>query len=119
MNLIGHKILMSTVHWLVSALALLGTAYMLPGFRVQNFTSALIAAVVIGIANTIVWPILFFLTLPLNIITLGLFTFVINGMVLKLCAMFIPGFEIQSWIAAILGAGLLSVISSLLHRLIA
>lgn len=101
--------------WLISALALLLTAYIIPGFRVKDFPSALKASVVIGIANIFIRPILLFLTLPFNIITLGLFTFVVNAMILKLCAWFLRGFEITSWFSAILGAVLLTVIGTLFH----
>ena len=110
--------LYSLLHWFVSALALLATAYLVSGFKISGFPSALVAAAVIGLANLIIWPILIFLTLPLNIITLGLFTFVVNGMVLKICAVFIPGFKIESWSAAIFGAIVLSLVGTALHYLL-
>ena len=110
--------LMSIIHLVVSALSLMLTAYLVPGFKVAGFTSALITAVVIGIANVVIWPILIFLTLPLNILTLGLFTFVVNGALLKICAAVLPGFEIKSWGAAIFGAVVLAVVSMGLHYLL-
>ncbi len=103
------------IHWLVSGLAVMLTAYLVPGFSVANFGYALLAAIVIGMANAVVWPILIFLTLPINILTLGLFTFVVNGAVLKLCAALMPGFEIRTWFAAIIGSVILSLVSTLLH----
>lgn len=103
------------IHWFVSALALIVTAYLVRGFEVKDFPSALMAAAVIGLANIFIWPVLIFLTLPLNILTLGLFTFVVNGIVLKICASLIPGFAIQSWGAAIFGALILALVGSLLH----
>lgn len=106
------------VHWVVSAAALLVTSKIMPGFKVSNFGSALVTAVVIGIANAVIWPILIFLTLPINILTLGLFTFVVNGAVLKICAAILKGFDITSWWSAIFGAIVLSVISALLHWVI-
>ena len=105
----------SVIHWIVSAFAVMLTAYLVRGFKIKSFWSALGAAVVIGLANTIIWPILIFLTLPINILTLGLFTFVVNGMVLKICAWFMPGFEINSWSAAIFGALILSIVGTGLH----
>lgn len=105
----------SLVHWVVSALALMITAYVVRGFKISGFISALIAAVVIGLANIIVTPLLLFLTLPLNILTLGLFTFVVNGAVLKLCAALMPGFAIETWGAAILGAIVLALVNMGLH----
>lgn len=106
------------LHWLVSGLAVLITAWMIPGFRVSGFISACIAALVIGLANAVLWPLLIILTLPLNILTLGLFTFVVNGMVLKICAWALPGFEISSWFSAIFGAIALSLVSLVLHSVL-
>ena len=108
-------LLVTLIHWAVSALAVMFTAYLVRGFKVKSFWSALGAALVIGLANAILWPILIFLTLPINILTLGLFTFVVNGMVLKICAWFMPGFEIDSWMAAIFGAIILSITGYVLH----
>ncbi|MBC7398268.1 MAG: phage holin family protein [Bdellovibrionales bacterium] len=104
------------IHWIVSALALLLTSAVIPGFKVNSFVAALWAAVVIGLANIIIWPILMFLTLPINVLTLGLFTFVVNGIVLKICAALIKGFDINGWWPAILGAVVLSLIGMLLHH---
>jgi putative membrane protein len=108
-------LLVTIIHWAISALAVMFTAYLVRGFKVKSFWSALIAAMVIGLANAVLWPVLIFLTLPINILTLGLFTFVVNGMVLKICAWFIPGFEIDSWLAAIFGAIILSITGAILH----
>ena len=108
-------LMIEILHWVISALALMITAYIVRGFKVKSFVAALIAAVVIGLANVVIWPILIFLTLPINILTLGLFTFVVNGMVLKICAAVLPGFEIDSWFAAIIGAIILSVVGTGLH----
>jgi putative membrane protein len=106
------------LHWLVSGFAVLLTSKLIPGFEIEGFFSACIAALFIGLANAVIWPILFFLTLPINILTLGLFTFVINGAVLKICAALLPGFAIQSWLAAIFGSIVLSLISLVLHFLL-
>lgn len=100
------------LHWIVSALALLATAYMVPGFKVSGFVAALIAAVVVGIGNAILWPLLAFLTLPLTILTFGLFLFVVNGIVIKICAAIVPGFEVTTWTAAIIGAIVLTIFSA-------
>lgn len=106
------------LHWLVSGLAVLLTAKIVPGFRVSGFISACIAALVIGLANALLWPVLIILTLPINILTLGLFTFVVNGMVLKICAALLPGFEINSWWSAIFGAIVLSLVGMILHAVL-
>jgi len=106
------------VHWAVSAFAIMITAALVKGFKVSGFLAALVTALAIAAADLVVWPILIFLTLPLNILTLGLFTFVVNGMVLKICAALVPGFEIRSWGAAIFGAIVLSLTSTVLHYLL-
>jgi putative membrane protein len=115
----NHWIIVSLVHWVVSAIALLITAFLVPGFRVKNFGSAMVAAVVIGLANVVVGPILLFLTFPINVLTLGLFTFVVNGIVLKLCAAVLRDFDITSWGSAIFGAFILAVVRTLLNQVIA
>lgn len=106
------------LHWAVSAFALVITAYLVRGFKVKSFGAALLAAFVIGIANVIIWPILIFLTLPINILTLGLFTFVVNAMVLRLCAAILPGFNITSWMAGIFGAIILALVGMGLHAVL-
>jgi putative membrane protein len=110
-----NTLLLTILHWFVSALALMLTAYFIRGFKVKSFGSALIAAVVIGLANIVIRPILLFITLPLNILTLGLFTFVVDGIVLKICAAVLPGFQIEKWSSAIFGAFILAVVSMALH----
>ena len=107
----------SLIHWFVSALALMLTAYLVKGFKVSSFVSALITAVVIGFVSILIRPLLLFLTLPLNILTLGLFTFVVDGIILKLCAAILPGFKIDTWGSAIFGALVLALCSALLHGL--
>jgi putative membrane protein len=103
------------IHWVVSALALLITAYVVPGFEISGFIAALIAAIVVGFANSTLGWILIALTLPINILTLGLFTFVVDGIVLKMCAAIVPGFKITSWGAAIFGALILAIVRTVLQ----
>ena len=104
--------------WIINALALLGVAYFVPGIHVSNFTIALIAAVVIGLANMLIRPILVIFTLPVTIITLGLFIFVINGILFWAVGSFLQGFEVQTLIAGIIGAFVYSVISWILSAII-
>ncbi len=108
----------SLAHWALSAFALMVTAYFVRGFKVSSFVSALIAAVVVGFMSLLIRPLLLFLTLPLNVLTLGLFTFVVDGIILKICAAILPGFKIESWGAAIFGALVLALTSALLHGLL-
>ena len=103
------------VHWLVTAVVLLITAYIVPGFRVKSFWSALIAALVIGFVSYFLRPILLFLTLPLNFLTLGLFTFVVDAVILKICAALLSGLEIRGWLAAILAAVVMALLNAVMH----
>lgn len=98
---------------LLNASALLFVAYLIPGFEVSGFGSAIIAAVVIGLVNAIVRPIILFFTLPITILTLGLFTFVINAVLLWGVASILEGFEIANFSAAFLGAIILWLVSIL------
>lgn len=106
------------MHWVVSALALALTAALVPGFRIRGFSTALGASVLIGFANYAIWPILFVLTLPFTIVTLGLFVFVIDAIVLRVCASLMTRFEISNWFSAIIGAMILAALSSLLHWMV-
>lgn len=108
----------SLVHWLVASLAILTTAYLVPGFRVQNFVSALIAALIIGFVNIAIWPLLVILTLPLTLITFGLFLLVVNGIALKIAAAMTPGFEIEGFFPAVIGAIVLAVVGWLMRSMV-
>ena len=112
------KFLRVLAHWLVSAAAVMATAYLIPGLYVGSFRKALAASVLIGLGNILIRPFLLLLTLPINILTLGLFTFVVNGAVLKFCAFLAPQvIHVSSWGAAILGALVLSIIAAIFHAL--
>jgi putative membrane protein len=106
------------LHWIVSAMALGLTAILTPGFRVRGFLTAMMAAFLIAAANYYIRPVLIFLTFPITILTLGLFIFVVDAIILRICAAFLRGFEISGWISAIFGAVLLSLTSGLLHWLL-
>ncbi len=105
------------INWLVSAFAILVTAYLLPGVVVGSFTTALVVALVLGIINAFIKPILLILTLPINILTLGLFTFVINALIIILTADLVPGFKVNGFWWALLFSIVLSIINSFLHQL--
>ncbi len=102
----------------LNALALLATAYVVPGFKVDNYTTAILAAIVLGVVNTFIKPALSFVTAPLTILTLGLFTFVVDAVVLFIVSYFVPGLMINGWIAAILGAIVLSIVATILNALL-
>ena len=99
------------IHAMVLAVALWVTAAVVPGVIVTSWTALVVAAVVLGVVNAIVRPVLVILTFPITVLTLGLFYLVVNGMAFGLAAAMVPGFQIRSWTAAILGALLTSVIS--------
>lgn len=96
--------------WLLAASALLLVAYLYPGVQVQNFTSALIAAFVIGLFNMVLRPVLVLLTLPVTVITLGLFLFVINALLFWAAASVLDGFHVNGFGAALLGSLIYSAI---------
>ncbi|MCB2018411.1 MAG: phage holin family protein [Hydrogenophaga sp.] len=96
--------------WLLAACALLMVAYLYPGVQVDNFTSALIAAFVIGLFNMVLRPILVILTLPVTLVTLGLFLFVINALMFWSAAGILDGFHVNGFGAALLGSLIYSAI---------
>jgi putative membrane protein len=100
--------------WLLSSLGLFITSRLVKGFEVSGFGSAMIASMVVGFLNMILRPLLLLLTLPVNILTLGLFTFVVNAMVLRLAASMLKGFNIKSWGPAIIGAFILAVVNMII-----
>ena len=92
------------LRWLLLAAALLLVAYLYPGVTVKSFTTAMIAALVLGLLNTIVRPLLVMLTLPVTLLTLGLFLFVINAMMFWAAAGVIDGFAVNGFVAALIGS---------------
>jgi putative membrane protein len=99
--------------WLINALSLLAVAYFLPSVSVASFYIALITALVLGLLNTLIRPVLVLITLPITILTLGLFTLVINALLFWFVASFVAGFQVAGFESAFWGALLYSVISSL------
>lgn len=104
--------------WLLNALALLGVAYLVPDIHVSSLMVALVAAAVIGLANMLIKPILVILTLPVTILTLGLFIFVINGILFWAVGHLLQGFEVKTLMAGIIGALAYSVISWILSAIV-
>ena len=101
------------VRWVMNALALLLIAYLLPDMRV-TFGAALVAAIVIGAINTLVRPILVALTLPVTVLTLGIFLFVVNALLFWLAGLIVPGFTVDGIGAALLGSFLYSILTSII-----
>lgn len=104
------------VRWILNTLALLLVANVVPGFSYRSWVTLAIAAAVLGLLNAIVRPVLWFLTLPLTVLTLGLFLLVLNAIMLELTAALVPGFDIHGFGWAILGALVLSLVSMVTGR---
>lgn len=105
------------IRWVLFALALLFTAWIVPGISFANFQTALLAAFVMGLVNIFIRPIILVFTLPLNLLTLGLFTFVINALMFLLVAKIVAGLVITGFLAALLGSIVLSVISLFINKI--
>ncbi|AOB33059.1 hypothetical protein AKI39_23360 [Bordetella sp. H567] len=104
--------------WILNAVALLVVAYLLPGIAVASFGSALIAALVLGLLNMLVKPVLVLLTLPITIVTLGLFLIVLNALLFWFAGSILKGFQVNGFWWAVIGAILYSIISGLLSTLL-
>lgn len=100
---------------IINGFAVFITAYFLPGVKVDGFITAIIVAIVLGIVNFVVKPVLHLLTLPITILTLGLFSFVINALMILLVSALVSGFHVDNFWAALLFSLVLSLVSSLLH----
>lgn len=106
------------LRWLTLTLAIVLTSYLLSGIHVSGFWAAVGAAAMLGILNAFFRPIALILTLPINILTLGLFTFIINAVMLKMVSGVISGFHVEGFWTAIFGALLISLVSFALNSLI-
>jgi putative membrane protein len=104
--------------WLIHTIALIAVAYLVPGVMVASFGAALVAALVLGLVNAVIRPILILLTLPATILTLGLFIFVINGLLFWFVGSFIQGFAVAGFWWGVLGAIVYSIFSMVLSALV-
>ncbi|MBW2605669.1 MAG: phage holin family protein [Deltaproteobacteria bacterium] len=106
------------LRWLILTFSIIATSYLIEGIQVSGFLSAFFAAAILGILNAFFRPILLILTLPVNILSLGLFTFVINAVVLMMVSGVISGFEVYGFWSAVFGSLLISLVSWLLTSFI-
>lgn len=106
------------IAWLINAVALIAVAYLVPGISVSSFVTALVAALVLGLVNAVLRPVLVLLTLPVTLLTLGLFILVINGLLFWFVGSFISGFVVSGFWPAMLGAILYSIVSWALAALL-
>ncbi len=110
--------LSALLHWILTAVILLIVDAIMPGISISSFGTALIAALVMGLVNFFIRPVLALLTLPINLLTLGLFSFVINALLFWLVAALVPGFEVSNFISALGGSLLLALMTMLLGWLL-
>lgn len=104
--------------WLINGVALLVVAHLIGGIHVSGVFAALVAAAIFGLVNAFIRPVFIVLTLPINILTLGLFTFVVNALMLWLTAAVVPGFDVYGFWAALGGSILLSLVSAAIGWLV-
>ena len=107
------------LHWIISALSLMIVAYIFPGIQLQGMGAALIAPIIIGLINATLGLILKIITLPLTILTLGIFWLIINALMLQLAAAIVPGFYVAGFLSAFFGAIVLSIVSMILRSFVA
>src|SRR5213082_2599513 len=105
------------LRWLLNTIALFVVVQIVPGFHADSWVTLAVAALILGLLNAIIRPILFLLTLPLTIITLGLFLIVLNAIMLELTAWLVSGFRIDDFVAAVIGAIVLGIISWITNRI--
>jgi putative membrane protein len=106
------------IRWLILAAAIIAASSVLTGIEVRGFSPALGAAAILGILNAFLRPVLLILTLPINILSLGLFTFVINALLLKIASAVIPGFDVHGFWTALFGSLIITAVSWLLNAFI-
>ena len=106
------------IRWLILTVAIIIASYLLEGIHIGGFFSAFFAAAILGILNALFRPVLIIMTLPINILTLGLFTFIINALMLKMASGVIPGFEVHGFWTAVFGSLIISFVSWILNSFI-
>lgn len=105
------------INLLISSLAVFISGYILPGIKIENFTTAVVVAIVLGIVNLLIKPFFIILTLPVTILTLGIFALFINAIMILIVSAIVPGFKVQSLFWAFIFGVVLSIVSSFLHSL--
>jgi len=105
------------ITWLLSALALLITAFIIPGITIKGVAAALVAAAILGFVNAVIRPLFILLTLPISILTLGLFLLFINPIMLMIASALVPGFTVKNLLSAVLGSICLTFVTSTINEL--
>lgn len=109
--------LYTLLRWLLYSLVILFIAWLIPGISVSGIQSALIAILIIGLINAIIKPLLYLITLPINLLTLGLFSFVLNALLFMLAGYLTPGFNVEGFFSALLGSLILSALSVPINKI--
>ena len=105
------------INLFLSAIAVLISSYVIPGVSVSGFFVAVVVSVILAVVNAIVYPIVSFLTLPINVLTLGLFSFVITALMVMLTATLVPGFEVTGFVSALIFGVVLSLVNSIIFAI--
>ena len=105
------------VKWILFALAIMFTAWIIPGISVAGFGSAMIVVVIMALINIFIKPLILLVTLPINILTLGLFLFVINALLLLLLGKIAPGFQVDGFLSALVGSILISILGTMISSI--
>lgn len=105
------------LRWVMYALAIVFVSWIVPGIEVDNFLSAMFVCIIIALINTFIKPLIQIITLPINLLTLGLFTLVINSFLLMLAGALAPGFEVEGFLSALIGSILLSLFALGISRI--
>jgi len=105
------------VRWIIYAVLIIFVSWIVPGIEVDNFVSAMFVCIILALINTFIKPIIQLITLPVTIVTLGLFTFIINALMLMLAGLVAPGFEVSGFLSALIGSLLLSLFSLAVNRI--
>ncbi len=105
------------LRWILFAALIVFTAWIIPGITVSNFLSAMLVCVILALINAFIKPLLTFITIPINVLTLGLFSFVINALMLWLAGYITPGFAVNGFLSALLGSIILAVFTPVINRI--
>lgn len=103
------------VRWILFALAIIFVAWLVPGIEVENFQSAMLVTVIIALINIFIRPLIVFITLPINILTLGVFTLVINALLLMLAGYLAPGVDVEGFLSAFIGSVVLAFLGLIIN----
>lgn len=109
------KFMVLLVRWILFALAIIFVAWLVPGIEVENFQSAMLVTVIIALINIFIRPLIVFITLPINILTLGIFTLVINALLLMLAGYLAPGVGVEGFLSAFIGSVVLAFLGLIIN----